>query len=165
MIVVSDTSCLSALIQTGQTELLPQLFGEVIIPEPVFRELQALSDFGVDVSLLSAAPWLKIMKATPNALLSGLLTNLDEGESHAIALSIELSAELLIIDERKGRKMAESLHLTYTGLGGVLLRAKALGLIPHVKEMLDRIEKEAGFFLSTNARAVILKAAGEVSDL
>lgn len=165
MIVVSDTSCLSALIQTGQMELLPQLFGEVIIPDAVFREIQALSNFGVDVSWLPAIPWLRIMQATPSALLTRLLSDLDAGEAHAIALSIELSADLLIIDERKGRQMAESLHLTYTGLGGVLLRAKAMKLIPEVKIMLDRIEKESGFFLGKNARTVILNAAGESTDV
>ena len=74
---------------------------------------------------------------------------------------MELKADLLIIDERKGRLMAQSLHLAYTGLGGVLIRAKAMGLIPEVKECLDRIEREANFFLSKDAREVILRAAGE----
>lgn len=123
MIVISDTSCISAFIQTGLTDLLPRLFGEVIVPEQVLHELQALSTFGVDVS------WL--------------------------------STYLLIMDERKGRQMAESLHLVYTGLGGVLIRAKAMGLIPAVKETLDRIEREADFFLSKSTREVILRAAGE----
>lgn len=162
MIVISDTSCISAFIQTDLTSLLPQLFGEVIVPEPVLLELQALSDFGIDVSWLPAAAWLKVKKATPNALLTQLLSNLDEGEAHAIALSVELNADLLIIDERKGRQVAESLHLAYTGLGGILLRAKSVGLIPEVKTILDRIEQEAYFFLSKGARDVILRAAGEI---
>lgn len=163
MIVISDTTCISALIQTGLTDLLPALFGEVIIPESVLHELQALSDFGVDVSLLSTSPWLKMKRAQPNALLTQLLTNLDEGEAYAIALAVELKADLLIIDERKGRLMAQSLQLTYTGLGGVLIRAKAMGLIAEVNAVLDRIEKEAHFFLSKSAREVILRAAGEMS--
>lgn len=110
MIVISDTSCISAFIQTGLTNLLPQLFGEVIIPETVLKELQVLSDFGVDVSWLPTTPWLKVKRATPNALLAQLLNDLDEGEAHAIALAVELNADLLIIDERKDRHVAESLH-------------------------------------------------------
>lgn len=117
MTVVSDTSSISALIQIGLTELLQQLFSEITIPEPVFKELQALEEFGHDVSWLEVTPWIKIIPASPGEDLSQRLEELDEGEAHAIALSIELQADLLIIDERKGRRVAESLGLPYTGLG------------------------------------------------
>lgn len=161
MIVISDTSCLSALIQTDYIDLLPQLFGEVIVPAPVFEELQALSHFGVDISFLTDVSWLKIVHATPCVLLSKLIEALDAGEAHAIALSVELKADLLIIDERKGRLMAESLHVVFTGLGGVLLRAKTSGLIQAVAPLLHQIENKAGFRLSPKAQSIILKAAGE----
>jgi uncharacterized protein len=161
MIVVSDTSCLSALIQTDHIELLPQLFGEVIVPAPVFEELMALSNFGVDVSFLSTVSWLKIIHASPSVLLNNLMETLDVGEAHAIALSVELAADLLIIDERKGRLIAESLQLVFTGLGGVLLRAKAAGLIEAVAPLLSQFENKAGFRLSPKARSIILEAAGE----
>ncbi len=41
MIVVSDTSPLNYLILIGEEELLPKLFGRVVIPNAVFGELQA----------------------------------------------------------------------------------------------------------------------------
>ncbi len=161
MIVICDTSCISALIQVDLTDILPKLFGEIIVPEPVYSELQALNDFGSGMPEISLTPWLKIKIAAPNNLLARLLTELDEGEAHAIALAVELNADLLIIDERRGRAVAESLKIPYTGLGGVLIRAKTFGLIKEVKVVLDRIEREAKFYLSEKARNVILKAAGE----
>ena len=141
--------------------MLKSLFGEVVVPDKVFQELMALSDFDMDVSVLQNADWLKVRRAAPSPLLSKLLETLDEGEAHAIALSVDLRADLLIIDERRGREAAESLRLKYTGVGGVLLRAKKASLIGNVRDFLDRIQSEAGFFISNNARAVILKAAGE----
>lgn len=161
MIVISDTSCLSALIRANQTALLPQIFGAVIIPESVFVELQGLSEFGVDVSWIASASWIKIASATPNDLLSKLLLDLDTGEAHAIALAVELQADLLIIDELKGRQVAQALNLPFTGLGGVLIRAKALGLIQSIALSLSVIEDKAGFYLSKGAKKAILQAAGE----
>ncbi len=67
----------------------------------------------------------------------------------------------MILDEKKGRKVAQSLQLPFTGLGGVLIRAKQSGLISEVREYLTKIEVETGFYLSAAAKGVILKAAGE----
>lgn len=163
MIVVSDTSAISALIQIGRIELLHQLFSEVVIPVPVLRELEALAEFGYDVSWIQNASWIKVLPVSPGDLLSQLLEELDEGEAHAIALSLELKADMLIIDERKGRRSAEYLGLSYTGLGGILLRAKRFHLIESVGELLNEIESVSGFYLSSQARNIILQAAGELN--
>lgn len=124
----------------------------------------ALSAFGIDVSTLEATDWIQVRKASHTPLLLELLEKLDEGEAHAIALSVELDADLLIIDEKKGRQIAESLGLQYTGLGGVLLRAKSIGLIENVGGILKQIQKEAGFFISPAAQKIILEAAGEANS-
>lgn len=161
MIVVSDTTCISALFLISKIHLLKQLFKEVVIPEPVFSELLALENFGKDVALLRDTSWLLIKSATPGPVLSQLLTNLDKGEAHALAIALELRADLIIIDERKGRKQAELMKLNYTGLGGVLLRAKNAGLIPLIAPVLDDLKEKAGFYLSDSVREVLLQAAGE----
>jgi len=164
MVVISDTSCISALLRMNQVNLLPQLFGDITIPLAVFNELLQLADFDVDVSPITSETWLRVIQPSANHLLAEMLLTLDEGEAHAIALAIELHADLLIIDERKGRKVAQARSLPYSGLGGVLIRAKTFGLIPSVRMFLDQAESIAGFYLTAKARAVILDAAGESAD-
>lgn len=40
MIVVADTSPLNYLVLINEVELLPVLFGQVLVPQAVFHELQ-----------------------------------------------------------------------------------------------------------------------------
>ncbi|MCB0562167.1 MAG: DUF3368 domain-containing protein [Phaeodactylibacter sp.] len=80
-----------------------------------------------------------------NDLYKKLLTSLDRGEAEAIALAIEVKADLLLIDERKGRDVADSLGIRKTGTLGVLIRAKEKGLLSKVKPEMDRLVKETRF--------------------
>ena len=126
----------------------------------VYHELLLLKDFGIDVRVFSAS-WLKVQHPSDLAMVAQLNKILDTGESEAIALSLELNADLLIIDEKKGREIAKSFHLTFTGIGGVLIRAKTKGVISSVKDYLLRIRSEGGFYLSEKVLQIILEAAGE----
>ena len=162
MIVLSDTSPISALTRIGHLHLLEQLFQEVIIPQKVFDELMELSKFHVDTSPIVNASWLKIIAPTQSPFLLHLLTILDEGEANAIALAIELKSELLIIDEYEGRKIATQLKLQITGVGGILVRAKLRNFVPEVKPLLDKILSDANFYLSKKVYNEILKQANEL---
>ena len=70
------------------------------------------------------AEWIKRRQVANTQLVHSLLQYLDEGESEAIVLAVELKAELLIIDERLGRDTARHFGLTFTGLIGLLVEAK-----------------------------------------
>ncbi len=129
----------------------------------VFDELSELSRFGVDISPITQANWLKISSPKQTPLLSHLLDILDEGEAHAIALAIELKSDLLIIDEYEGRKMATQLKLQITGVGGILVRAKLRSFIPSVKLLLDLMRSNANFYLSEKVYSEILRQANELS--
>ena len=160
MVVVSDTSCLVALAHIGALDLLNKTFNEIHIPSAVHAELQHLKEYGIDVSIFSAS-WIKVHQSSDLSLVDQLKEILDPGEAEAIALSVELKADLLIIDEKKGREVAKSFNLAFTGIGGVLIRSKSKGLIPSVKGHLIRIRDESGFYLSDKALKIILEAAGE----
>lgn len=73
---------------------------------------------------------------------------MDEGEAEAIALAHELKADYLLIDERRGWKLAKSMGVQAIGLIGVLLNAKSLGVFPEVMPVIDALRNVAGFWIS-----------------
>ena len=86
---------------------------------------------------------------------------LDGGESSAIALVQELNNSLLIIDEVKGRKVAQKLQLDYTGTLGVLLEAKKQGHLNSLQKTLTKL-KSKGFRVSKAIEKEVLKKANEL---
>ena len=161
MIVVSDTSVICNLFLINQLELLPAIFEEVIIPQKVFEELLELKNFDVDISPIVNADFLEAKIPKNTEFISQLLADIDEGEAHAIALALELKADLLLIDELKGRAIAKQWGLEITGLLGVLLRGKKNGIISEIKPILDKLISHANFFIDENLYQLILKKAGE----
>ena len=102
------------------------------------------------------------MQVLQNGKVACLLeATLDPGESEAIALSIEMSADLLLLDERAGRVAADRAGLRVTGVLGVLLRAKQNGHIQAVKPEVEALRTRARFFLSRQMERNFLNLAGE----
>ncbi len=97
-------------------------------------------------------------------LVLALIRDLDQGEAESIALAIELEADLLILDEREGRRLAKQFGLNVTGVLGVLLEAKAADLIQEVRPLVQELRDRAGFYLSEDVQQLICKLAGEVAN-
>lgn len=128
MIIVADTSPICYLILLGKIELLQQLFGGVIIPQKVYSELISEGAPSRVQEWMERMPnWLEVRLVT-GGNDSGL-RNLDPGEREAIMLAENLAANLIIIDERAGRAIAEKRGLKVTGLLGVLELAANADLI------------------------------------
>ena len=153
MIVVSDTSPLTALLTVREAELLPRLFQEVVIPTAVETELRR--------SHATLPGWLKILPAQNVAKVSAYAQLVDAGEAEAIALAEEIKADRLLIDERKGRRLAREHGLPVVGLLGVVLLAKRAGLIPSARTLLDRLDREAGVYLREDLKSDALQSVGE----
>ncbi len=146
MIVVSDTSPIGSLYLVDRLELLPAVFGEVVVPEAVFQELLALeSDFGHDLSSLKKAPWLIVRKVSDQQAVERFCQELDLGESEAIVLAQEMHADFLLIDESEGRQVAQREGLHVVGLLGMLMQAKRNGLITAIKPIMEELRSVAGF--------------------
>jgi uncharacterized protein len=85
----------------------------------------------------------------------------DPSEAEAIALAEVLRADAVLIDELAGREVAIRSRFTVVGTSGVLLEAKRLGLCTAAKPLLDRLQTELNFFVSSGLRRTILRQAGE----
>ena len=161
MIVVSDSSVLIALSRIGRLDILPQLFGQVMIPAAVAAEINAKHQ-GTEIS----APWLQVVNVRNTSLANELMrfgqdrNKLDKGESEAIVLAIEVDAAYLLIDERRGRKTAAHFGLKLIGVLGVLALAKREGLLPEIRAVMDDLVK-AGFRISDSLYHLVLEMAGE----
>lgn len=163
MIVISDTSVLSGLIKIQRLSLLKDIFSEIIIPPAVHSELEELRRFGFDLSPFEHASWVVIKEPADSSEVGKFEQVLDRGEAEAITLAIELKADFLLLDEKKGRSIAEMEGLTVVGLAGILIRAKQLSLIPEVKPLLDDLVKH-NFRISKALYKVVLKRAGEETE-
>ena len=154
MIVVSDTSAITSLLQVGRGELLRQIYGEVFIPEAVQRELQVLHQ--------ALPPFIRVRPISSRKDYERLAAVVDEGEAEAIVLAKEINADELLIDEADGRRIAieEGLHII--GLLGVLLEAKARGFIVSVRQLTVELENTATFRVSDTIKEIIFREAGEL---
>lgn len=129
MIVVADSGPLHYLILLEETELLRQLYENVIIPQSVADELHAPGAPQIVSKWLKAPPsWLEIVRVTDEEIAS-VSEDLDLGERAAIALAERIGAALLLIDETAGRAEARRRSLRVTGTLGVLRTAAEAGWI------------------------------------
>ncbi|HIH72677.1 MAG: hypothetical protein XD43_1226 [Thermococcales archaeon 44_46] len=156
-----DSTPLTHLAKIGRLELLREFFGEIIIPEAVYRECVLEGGESEDARAIKNAGWIKVEKISDERLKRTLMLELDEGESEAIVLALEKNAELILIDDYDGREVARALGLRVVGTIGILLRAKFRGEIESLKDELEKL-KATGFWLSEELYERILREAGEV---
>jgi hypothetical protein len=161
MIVVADTSVVLNLWRVQHERLLQQLFHRVLIPAKVAGEFGRLASAQTHFAGLILPDWISVLSDPQSLPLQITRADLDAGESAAIALCLNEKADALLIDEALGRRVAEELGIRTVGILGVLVQSRRRQLIPNVRILLDRLETEAGFWVSPNLRARVLQAAGE----
>ncbi len=159
--VVSDTSPLINLAVIDHLWLIPKIYDQVIIPIAVFNEIVIEGAEEAGAIEVQSADWVSVRICTPSPLLSQLMLDLDPGEAESIALAIEIGADRILMDERKGRQIATNLSLKPVGVLGVLLRAKQEKLIPLVGPVMDRLLVEADFFIHAKLYEEVVRLAGE----
>ena len=161
MIVVSNTSPLTNLAAIGQFYLLYQLYGQIYIPAAVWGELNACEKHWPGRSDVATSEWVEEKVVKNTSLVTALCADLDRGEAETIALALEMHADLVLLDEKEGRRMANRLGLRVTGVAGLLIIAKEQKHLDRVRPWLDALREIAGFYLSDAVYTMALKIAGE----
>lgn len=162
-IVVSDTTAITHLAKVGALNILQKLYGEILIPEAVMAELAQVKRTQPGALQVLNSSWIKVVEIRNQTVVRKLTRHLDLGESEAIALSLELNADVLIVDEIAGRTVAKKLLRSIIGMVGVLLEAKKKGHVAAVKPYLDKL-RSTGFRLGGDIYQLALTRAGEVED-
>jgi predicted nucleic acid-binding protein len=162
MIVVSNTSPITNLAAIGQFDLLRQLYAGLHIPDAAWDELGARDKRWPGRDEVSAADWIERHTVQNNTLVLALRRDLHAGEAECIALALELSADLVLMDEQEGRRAAQRLGLRVMGVVGVLLEARAQQAVDGVRPHLDALRQTAGFYLSDAVYEHALSLADEL---
>ena len=125
MIVVSDTTPIISLLKINRLNLLEKSFGKVLIPNAVYEELTADIRFIEEAKIIKNAPCIKFVPVLNSEAVRILrmATGLDQGESEAIVLTDERKADILLMDEAKGRAISEKMGISIMGTIGLLISA------------------------------------------
>ncbi len=135
--IVADTTPLNYLILIEAAEILPRLYGNVLIPPAVEQELTHPAAPELVRAWMARPPsWLEVRTVSVPADTAFL--HLDAGEREAIWLALDSRAELLLMDDRDGAIAARQNKLDLVGTLGVLDLAAARGLID-LRVMFDRL--------------------------
>lgn len=157
MILVADASALISLASCNSLSLLDKLFGEVLVPETVYSEI-TIPD--------------KPQSSSLQVYLQGKVRNVDmlrfvyldafadAGETEAMLLYKEVSADYLLIDDKRGRKVAKINQIKTIGSLGVLLQAKRAGHIQYIAPLLEQITSSP-VYISESLINTVLELAGE----
>jgi predicted nucleic acid-binding protein len=157
--VICNTTPLIALSIIDKLSLLERLYGSVLIPEAVEDEIMAGRQGKAGFHIVQATEWITTVPLE-DPIRATLLSDLDRGEAEVIALALETSADLIILDERLARQHAARLGLTMTGTLGILVRAKQEGMIDLVRPYIELL-LAGGIYLSDALIDHALALAGE----
>ncbi|MEA2562210.1 MAG: hypothetical protein QOH06_3714 [Acidobacteriota bacterium] len=158
MRIVVNSGPLISLARIGQLNLLPRLFGEILVPAAVLREVTE-DESRPGAVLVKSAEWLGLGEVSDRSAVERLLSSLGEGESEVLILARELGATA-VIDERRGRTIAAALGIPQTGTIGVLLAAKQTGAVSVITPLLDQLVAN-GLRLSSRLYEEARRLAGE----
>lgn len=146
MIIISDTTPLITLIKINELNILKDMFGEIVIPAEVYKELTIDIDYANEKLIIDNAEFIKVKNVDSDKINQIIAeTGLDRGESAAIALyEDQTDKALLIIDEKKGREVAIKRNIKITGTIGILLLSyrKKIRTKDEILKIIDLIKEK-----------------------
>lgn len=162
---VSNSSPLIYLESAGDLDLLPRLFGQISIPDAVYREvvIGGGGKPGADAVARAIDHWLAIGTVKNRDRVAALmeLVGLDIGEAEAIVLAQELGQRIVFLDDRSAVNVARSFGLEVVRTPALYVTAKNRGLIESVRPKIDAL-RAGGFWLKDTDYLAVLAGAGEL---
>jgi predicted nucleic acid-binding protein len=158
MIIVCDSSPLFALAICDKLDLLDKLYDKILLPLTVFRESTVTGKPYAEMIRVWGQD--KVVEITDDKLFQALHFVLDAGEAEAVTLYKEKSADALLIDEQKGRKIAEYYNINIIGTLGILLKAKREGILTEIAPSVLLL-RQSKIRISNKLYDSILEMAGE----
>lgn len=156
--VISDTTPILSLLKINKLYLLKELYGQIIVPYAVFREIENGKQKPCYQNL-KHTEWIKF-EYLKNPTSLDLFIDLDAGEAEVLILAKEINADLVILDEILGRRYAKQLGLNMTGTIGILLKSKEIGLIKSISGLLTELS-EKGTWFNQKLIKMVLKLSNE----
>jgi predicted nucleic acid-binding protein len=146
--IIADTTCLIIFSKINRLDILQKTFENIVVTDEVAEEFGDLPN------------WISVNKYKDKQGFLTFSSFLGKGEASSITLALEKKDSVLIMDEKKGRKVAKQLEIKLIGSLGVLLKAKQKGIINTVGEILNLFEK-TDFRISESLKKSLLKIAKE----
>ena len=137
MLVVADASPFVALLQIGEVEVLPALFGTVTVPQVVLDELRAAARPVVVRAFAASTPHCLQVR---DPRITRPFHKLHAGEEAAIGLALEIDADLLLIDDRDGIRVARQHGLATARTAAVMLQAANAGSLADLAAAFERLK-------------------------
>jgi uncharacterized protein len=159
VIVVADSSPLIYLSRVGILHLLAIVWDDVVVPRAVWDEVVQRRPSAPGVDDLRHASWIRV----DDSELPDVDLGLDPGETAAIVLAETIHADVLLIDERMGRRVAESRGIAIRGTLGFLVQAHQVGALPALRPILDALVAE-GFRVAPALIRETLSRVGELAE-
>lgn len=158
--VIANSTPLIALAKIDEIDHLKGIYSQIVVPKAVYEEV-AISGKGKTGGVeITRAEWIKVKEVREEKIKKLLQMELGRGEAEVIALACEINADLVIIDENRGRGIAQMFGLKVTGTIGTIIEAKNRGLLNNVQEKLDGLIN-AGIWVGEDLYEDALILSGE----
>ena len=157
--VIVNSTPLITFSKLRHVFVLRELYEEIIIPVAVKNEVTVKNDLASQ-DILDNLSWIKVMDC-PEFNREIFSSKLHAGEIEMLVLAHQLNADLLIVDDKPARKVANAMGFNITGTLGVLVKAKSKGIIKAVGPFVESMH-EINIYLSDSAVEMALRQAGEI---
>jgi uncharacterized protein len=154
--VYSNTTPLLAFAAIERFDILQAVHRQIHVVESVWKECQ--SGLPIVVPDVTKLDWVCLVDGPREA--DGRFLALDAGERDTISEALRDKGDLVLMDERLGRNLAEYYGLRVVGTLGTLLKAKKMGILPEFLPIVRALQ-EHGFWYAEN---LVRRLANDVGE-